>query len=419
MYFLLVLCIAIGVCAHLQLKKWYNPITVFSYMWALIFFLHSLRLVDYWEISFETLIVLFLQMFGFAVGGFVGCNSQLKIRIKGIDIQDRTEFRIKWFYILAAITIYVLLSDAREVIKGLQAGMSFDDIENEGLIMENEATGLMVLVKMFIVFPMTHCVSAIGAGELFFGKGKHRWPVIIISVAIVVLYSLQHGARYTLILFVTSCIVAFAMSGKQGSISKIARIFVILGCVMAALFAFWLSASRGIEDVWMSLYKYFAGIPALLNRWIETINSSDAMTYGATATWGFTYPFLTLLRGVGVIKKVPDVIQTATTFIFAPENPVSIGNSAGLNAHIGPAYAFFCDGRFVFVLIGMFFYGYICARAYKRAISEEESKSKSRYLFWISIVVYSFVRFPFTSYMFGMALLVQKLLYSGKKGDKL
>ena len=418
MVLILLLCLLLGISAWIVLKKWYNPVTVFSFMWAIIIFLYLLKILPYYDISAVTQCVLLLQMIGFAVGGIAGSLSRTHFRLSGTKLHERTSLRIGFVYLMCAISILVLLGDTVEIIKSLQSGMSFDDIAEEGLITENETTGMMVLVKIFIMFPTVHCIPAIAAAELFFGKSKHRWILTGFSAALSILYALQHGARYTLILLVAANVIAFAASGAQKGLSKKTRFLVALGCALAIWFAFWLSASRGIDDIWLSLYRYFAGIPALMDKWIQTAAESDGFTYGATATWGITYPFVILLKGVGVISKTPSVLSAAYANIVGPETPVSIGYGVGLNAHVGPAYAFFCDGGYVLVLLGMALYGYICGRTYRWAQEKSDTKSRAVFLFWISLVIYSFVRFPFTSYNFGMALLVIYFAYSGKRRTK-
>jgi len=61
---ILLLCLLLGISAWIVLKKWYNPVTVFSFMWAIIIFLYLLKILPYYDISAVTQCVLLLQMIG-------------------------------------------------------------------------------------------------------------------------------------------------------------------------------------------------------------------------------------------------------------------------------------------------------------------------------------------------------------------
>lgn len=401
-----------GLMGFLKHRRLDNPLTVFSLLWGVIFFLFSLKLVDYFDISTHTEFVLLIQMIGFAVGCWI--SDGLRIRIKRNRDRGTAQLCRPLLYACIIITIVHLLSEVTSIIGYLSSGLTYFDIAHQQLGTENSATGLMVLVKIFIVFPTVYGISAIAASELF--AGKKSWLLLLSNIAIVSLYALQHGGRHMVLILVISYLFAYANSNRHAQFNKKQQRWILLLCAAAVLFAVWLSAARGIDDLWMSLYHYFACCIPNLDQWISRLRSAGEYTYGFTSVNGFISPVVILLQGFGLIQGGPYLYRLANAQISAVEELMTIGYGVSTNAFVGISYSFYADGGMLFVLLGNCIFGFVCMRQYRCMRQRRDCKSTALYMILIASVCMSFTRFQYCQYFYAMAIVLINLLY--RKGAR-
>ena len=232
------------------------------------------------------------------------------------------------------------------------------------------------------------------------------------------MYALQHGGRHLVLVLVLSYLFAYINSNRHSGLTKKQRRWVVLLCAAGIFFAVVLSAARGIEDLGMSLYHYFACCIPHLDQWLPRLQASGEYTYGFTSLNGFISPIIILLRGVGLISNTPYLYQLASSYISAVEEVTAIGYGISTNAFVGLSYTFYADGGVLFVLIGNFIFGYICANQYKQIRTRKDTKFVALYLLLIVSICMSFVRFQFCQYFYAMALVMINLLYRREKIKK-
>lgn len=409
-----------GLLGKLVFKKWHNPVTVFSLLWAVIFFLYSLNLKGYYEISMKTKTIFFLQMVGFGLGGFFASQYKIGLGRKVKQGENNYSLRFNIYLVMCIVSIVVLLQDTIEIMQNLMAGMTFEDMAVEGLIEENTTTGIRVFLKIFIMFPITYSISAITASELLL-KGSstkgQRWLLFIFNVVIILLYSLQHGARIMLITLLLTYLFAYFISGKKGYRSKKVKRLIIILCLVAVGLIVFMSTSRGIEvsSLSSSVYHYMVGCVPHLHVVLDKLPEDMTHTYGFASLNGFISPVNIVLRSLGIISQSPYLSQVAAKFVVMPEYPSYVGQGILMNAFVGPAYAFYLDLGFAGVLIGMFIYGFICTRLYKAAVSVDNIRIRAVYLIMISTICVGFMRLPFCNYYVPLAIILTYILYERKK----
>lgn len=411
MLVLSLLSIFIGVFAKFVYRKMSNPITVFMLLWGGIFFLYYLRLVPYYDISVQGLIIFLLQMIGFAIGGF----AAKRVAVSTNTRKDRQfDLNMPLVYIFCTITIATLLVNAVPVIMKLLEGMSLYEITHEGEIKEGGATGIMVLVNIFIVFPTAYGISALAAQDFLYGK--KRVSILVLNIVIVLLYAFQHGGRHILIIFLCSYLFAIALKPKSeqrklAKKEKKTKRNIILLCVLIVAVMVWLSISRGIEDLLLSLYKYFACVVPHFDTWRGVIENNQTYTWGFASIYGFISPFLILFQGAGLLSAVPGVFNTASKLIAAPEELSAIGDGISTNAFVGASYTLYADGRYFGVLLGMLLFGYICTRLYITARQSYSSRTISVYLLFMTVLIMTFTKNHLCQYFYAMALLMIRFVF--------
>lgn len=426
MVLLIAVALAFACAGRIIFKKWYNPVSIFCFLWMGIFILYVLRLKPYYDISTKTEMIFLLQLLGFTFGGLIAYSNRVRITPQKRAIEENgiksevRELRYGIYFLMCAYAIYVLWGDTAQIIDGLKMGMSFDDMEKAGMITDGYTVGIRVYEKIFIMFPVTYSISAVTATELLLTDGKKEkkhWALLILNIVVVVLYSLQHGARIMLFMFFITYASAYILSGKANKYIKVIRKTVLVLCVVTAVLCVYLSVSRGIDikELLMSIYHYFAGCVPHLHVVVESIEPTHEYTLGATALNGFLSPMLILLKGAGIMSATPHLSSMASKYIALPEIPSVVGNGVGMNAFVSSGYAFYVDGGHVGVLLGMFLYGYLVANLYMLAKNRNNSRNNALYLIMIASIWTSFIRFPFSKYHSAMALVLCFFIYKKEK----
>lgn len=426
MVLLIAVALAFACAGRIIFRKWYNPVSIFCFLWMVIFILYLLRLEPYYDISGRTELIFLLQLVGFSFGGMIAYSNRVRItpqkqipETNGEKTNVR-ELRYGIYFLLCAYAIYVLWGDTAQIIEALRMGMTFDEMEMAGIITEGDNTGFRVFEKIFIMFPVTYSISAVAATELLLTDGKKEkkhWILLVLNIVIVLLYSLQHGARIMLFVFFITYISAYILSGKANKYIKVIKKIVLVLCIVTAVLCIYLSVSRGIDtkELLMSIYHYFTACVSHFHVVINKISRDLTYTFGCTSLNGFLSPIIILLKSFGILSKTPYLCQLASKYIMFPEEVSVIGNGVSMNAFITSSYTFYIDGGYAGVLVGMFLYGYIAANTYMIAKNHTSTKNYAIYMLLLSTIYMSFARFQFCQYQTAMALVLCFFIYKKEK----
>lgn len=421
MVVLIIAALLSGFLGKTIFKKWSNPVSIHAFLWSVIFFLYALNLENYYVIPGRTQIIFFLQIAGFSAGGLLAYKYRFRLKTGTKNEVGNTKRELMfWVYIaLSVISVIVLLGDTLQIIEGLMQGMTFDEMAMEDMITDTNNTGIRVFLKIFIMFPVAYSISAVTAAELLLKDDKKtykQWLLFIFNLVIVILYSLQHGARIMLFIFVLTYVSALAISGRNIYTKGTKKLIWIL-CILAAVLSVVLSASRGIDltELLMSIYHYFAACIPHFHVVITKIAADMEYTLGAASLNGFLSPIFILLKAAGLMSQTPYLNKLASNYIYLPEEASTIGQGVGMNAFVTSNYTFYVDGGMFGVLLGMFIYGYFVTNTYMLAKNEGDIKYKAVYLLLISTVLVGFIRFSFCRYHTALALVLCLLIYRKKR----
>lgn len=414
--FALYAVIAIASAKHY--KEVCNPLTFFCSVWSISLLLLTFNIVEYYPASDTILVVLTLQILGFSIGCCVSEKYSVKLSWgkRVITSSARYELRLWIIIIFSAITIANLSSETITQIVSLIKGKSFYQIANENLIMENQSTGIIVLLKIFIVFPTVYAISPITAVNMLSEK-RSKW-LLPINIIIVALYSLQHGARVVILYTVLCYVLVFMFSNRIQTLKKKQKIFIFSFVIFAIYVFFWLTASRGVEDVGTHIYKYLTINVPLEDHWIKEIKENNSFTYGFMSFKGFIEPVFILLRGTGVVKSYPRLLELANTTHLAIEDVAPIGPNQSSNAFVGFSFPFYADAGLFGVLIGSLLCGYICFAVYKHSRATQDPKKTAMAIMFMSCLAMSFCKFFFSGYNFAMALVMFLIFYKKETQNK-
>ena len=413
-------------------KDWSHPVVLMLGIWAFVLLLYNLQAFQIVPPTTEIVGVLAVMLGGFLVGCGVYYlfrmvrNKRLAMNLGG-DSAYRAEgkagnshLREALFFVLCAVAALVMLVDQFHIIQSVLGGASFTDVmraaEGKGTV---EISGtVQVALYMFIVHPVTACVSPICAVEVL-TRRDGRLKYFVINLIIVFLAVFHHGGRNAIIVMCLSYLLAYALLRKDGAyVPRKVKIAFILGGALACVAVFALSSSRGIQDIWLSFYAYFITSIPLGQQYLTASHFIAGHTLGFFSLQGITYPLYSVLAFIGIQPpELYDMASMMSNYIEA--NYLSIGDysATGMNTFM-PAGAYpYVDGGYIFEFFFMALYGCVSCCLYQwRGQSGE--RSKAIYVLWAYGLLLSFCRLYFASYSYVVGLLLMAFVLYGKKPKK-
>jgi oligosaccharide repeat unit polymerase len=418
-------------------RDWCHPIVLFFGVWTFVLFLYLLQAFRILAPTEEIIDVLAVMLVGFLLGALCyplvcsakkrkimhsrsGQKNQSRTLTSGLHcVSSNKQIREALFFVLCAISIVVMLVDQMQIIQNILGGASFSDIMRDAggkATVEIKGT-VQVVLYMFIVHPMTACVSPICAIEVL-TREKGRIEYFIVNLLIVLLAVFHHGGRNAIIVMVISYLVAYAILRKDCiNISRKTKIIFCIGCALAVIAVFSLSSSRGIQDIWLSFYAYFVADIPLGQQYLAASHILVDPTMGFFSLQGLFYPLYSVLQYFGIQpSELYDMSTIMSNYIEA--NYLSIGDYSvtGSNAFL-PAGAYpYVDGGYIFEFVFMFLYGYVSNYLYQNQRGAT-GKKKALYVFWAYGLILSFCRLYFTSYSYFLGLLWILFALYGVRND--
>lgn len=393
-------------------REWYHPAVLFLGTWAFVLALYNLQLFQILTPTDEIIGVVAMMLISFVLGSALfdvslrGRRKGSSRALKAAGMKDTVREGV--FFALCAISIAVMLVDEISIINNVMHGASFQDVmraaEGKGTV---EISGtLKVVLYMFVVHPMTACVSPICAIEVL-RRNHGRLKYFAVNVAIVLLSVFHHGGRNAIIVMGFCYIIAYAIiKADKVDIPRKAKIaFAVCGAVgIVAVFA--LSSSRGIQEIWLSFYAYFiCGIP-LGQQYISAATLIAGSPCGFFSFEGLFYPLVSIISFFGI--QPPESYNMAMAVSgYLEDNYLMIGSysATGMNTFM-PAGAYpYIDGGYIFEFVVMLVYGYMSNKFFTLQ-KYNGPRYKALYVFWAYGLVLSFCRFYFASYSYFIGLVI-------------
>ena len=413
MWSLLIASIPIVMISFFVEKKWYRPVVLFNGVWLIIFVLFLLQLFSTIEIDDRTIGILLVQTVAFPVGALLGSIYSKKYRIRSLINKNNTqepfshELRDKLFWILCVITIVVLLKDELQIIIMLFRGSSYREIMRlAGGKNTVEISGAVnVFLYMFIVHPMIGCISPICAVE-FFARKEKKYYFLAVNLIIVALAAAHHGGRNAIIQFAFCYLICFFMMGRTIQIPKrVKRMMWILFAIVIFAFAF-LSTSRGIQELGLSMYAYMIAPIPLCTIYLSTPVAA-VRTWGFTSLKGFFYPLMSVLSVFGI--EQPEAYKLSVIFRqYTEDNYMRIGDysATGINSFLPAGAFFYIDGGYLFELFAMLLYGFAIQILYQKSKESYDKKNMALLLLFSVGLLFSFVSFQLSTYHYAIGMIL-------------
>ena len=395
-------------------KQRKSPEMMFLITWIVICVCYAINLLDLYDISLKTVLIILVGVVSFVVGSQISIrlttHSNRKLINQSIHIGDYCYYLRFWVVvILSLIAIPVLTIDAIASILSFQSGVNFQDILLT-VKQEEESRGLIrQLLTVYIAYPFSYAIIPIWATELFSQNISKKGKVYlsIVTALCVGLRTMHHGARLYIALVILYVVFAVMIKGKAIKIKHKTKRRIIVGVVICLVLFVIVSKSRGIGELGKSVYLYLYGCVPLLENKITLIDANRWQAYGFASAYGFYAPIMYILRGFGIVQGT--WFATVTDYVNV-ESFTSIGSGIRFNAFVTTFYYPYLDFGFIGVCLIMIIYGMISRNAYNR-LHERGNMGLVLYVSILMSIVTSGVRLQFSSYQFALSLLYILLLY--------
>lgn len=372
----LILLVAFMLMSKNSFRDWFNPVTVFVCPWILMIVFYELKLIQYYELTLLTHVVLIITILLYVMGAVFGArygrlnSTKVTIGLKNKNLQiTESEYKIIIRKIIIITTIIGGVSTLlaiRSIINryGTDFYLKVTSIYSDRLLGEFHADSISYIGSVFNI--------SVLLSSIYFVKYGFN-PVMIPVVIIIALKPFTGGARQSLVQYIVLFGMPFIVTwadmknrrrNRQINKGKKTKILIIIGIVaMIGLLVFVSNqrsayvvnssfhnyATPGFEKViervpgLYQLYSYFASPVGVLNEFLK----APDFRFGANTL----FPIYNVLNRIGF--NIP--VQRYQPFYRIP-----------IPINVGTAVRELIEDYSVFGIVLVFFSGYCVGTSYKK-----------------------------------------------------
>lgn len=398
----------LNLLTYKKYKNWFNPSSLMLSLWTLILILYESSLVEFNKISDDTYIVICMGIICFILGTFIA-NKLIFCFDKINNINKKVIYipRYGWILFLALISILIYLPDAISSIKLLVSGGNFIVLRSKvsETVINNQIVNAFknYIVQPFVIFlyPMSaYCLITLKENKILKLK-KIKKYIFLFSSIIAIMQLFTSGGRASVVYLLAYIIIISQLLKEKIKASKILK-FIIGLCILSTIIGvYYISVSRGIDNVGESMIIYLCGCVPLLDYYIKEITITKYYTYGGAFFFGPLNLFFTLLGNIGF--DLPKFMDYLLAQLYVEEN-VIIGPAIKINAFVSWFFYFFKDGGYMALMIEAILYGIIIQEVYKNIVQKLNVRKIIIYSIMTNTILFSMVRFQFISYHYLLAI---------------
>lgn len=405
MIYVVMLIILFIIQKHIY-KDWANPAVLMTFLWVAIMLLYSLNTLDLNDISKKTGWVIVIGVICFDIGVLITKKCKILFgKNYALSSEEHKNYYINYNYIIGVgiLSILLLLPDAINSIKLLLSGKNFSFIRSTNTISVIQ-NPLLLVIKNYICLSYVIFIYSFSAWCLIAGERKYRSPIIIIAICISVLQLFSGGGRASIVYLVVHIIIMNILLRQKVKISNKTKSLTILLAIAVLILVYYVSISRGIDNIKESMTLYYIGCIPLLDARLEIISSDGLCSYGGAFFYGILNLIFTLLGNIGFTEPV---FFEKLKAMMNVEEILPVGNNLTMNAFVTCFYYFFLDGGFFTLIIESMLYGVISGSFYKDAVvNKTDLRKVIIYVIISNTILFSMVRYQFIQYHYLLAFVM-------------
>ena len=423
-----------SVISYLKYNYIFNPITSMFILWAIILPLSYLNLYGVSNPEDKVYYVIFVGLLSFGIGAVIG-SYRYKIVLNKSKRKNKGNWNYpinyKFLYIISSIVLVYYLYQLFIVVGLLINGHDYSyirDLVTSSDENELRSSSIITIVRVFLAEPITYLIIALLPIDIFFGKRDFRF--IILAISLMILFVVTTGGRSVIkwiaIYFIFSFTLSNKKSNRQYLNSKKSKIIFSISLVLMLAFLYFMTKARKGDDVDFArqCFIYFIAPVKHFDYYINVVDNSGLYGYGLSSFYGVIYPFLFLLKTIGLFSKYPDFVTNIHYMSFEMmESGVNLGNNVYMNAFVTTFYQPYLDGRVLGVILIMGLFGFVSNRLFIHAYYYDNIMAILLYSLLLQKIFSSYVRFYFTQqsqalcFMFGLIIFESyRFVFSKRTG---
>lgn len=379
-------------------------------MWILITGMFCLNLGDIVSPSLltETIYATGLLCFGLGAVFAINRNSNQAIyQSSNYNTYIRYDYSMR-FIAAVAICWYIMSQAALRSLPYLLAGTEIGEIRYQ---MREEILGDINVPFIFIAEPLSYVIIHFCTLQIFKGNRIKTSAIIIIITAL--LTEICIGGRFFLYYIGFDFLfVYFSQKYKAQTITSIKKLksnfwfrFLLTIIFFVLITAFVLLTGEG--KVFSTIYSYFCGCIKLLDVKIQEFSTTENYTIFVTSFNGFIRPIFVLLRAVGLIGDLPQILQDSETYLLAVEEVTTEVSKDGgtFNGFVSLFYTFYVDLGYIGIVLYSFGWGFFSENIFLKMKYRGTDKDFMYYLLILQALSISMTRFAFCTYQYALSFV--------------
>lgn len=424
MFLLGILMAVFGGIAYRK-NKGIDLITLFCFIWMIVFLSASFKLYGMREYKLSTVILFALGSLSFILFGYIGRYGKYrKVRIKSKLTDPNAELNkliFEFFLsVLTAFVVYLLL----RMVTLIAAGIPLGTIHAMYLGRGNEAFFTNYILSQLhskFIIPFIYCLAPIII-YLILKNVKENLLFIIIGFIDLVGYMIATGSRIIFIFMLTDMLLMLSFTRIKLSVQAFRKIkkigLFIVAILIMALVAFTISRkgfrtsneNSVFSQIFGEVYKYFSLCIPLTDYWLLNIDNANIITYGKMSSYGL----LSLVEWLKVFlfnSNTFEWLDICKDLASKVEIMIPIFKDAQCNAFVTYIFYFYVDFGIIGIGILSSLWGFLCGRISKKLKQERTEKITLFYLLFAQTVSMSFSRWSFFDAPYFLAYLYMMLLF--------
>lgn len=404
-------------------KVWFNPGSIFLYMWGGVFILYSFRLFSINSITSSTRMVFFVGILSFVLGYlplFLSSNKGHNFP----SVEDpKNELKIasnkrQFFLLLTIFSIVLYFIQFLQLLPyWLSGGVPLVKQANaEKFIV---GSGIVDTLVTFIANPIQILTLFSFSIDFFFSRGRYFYIQTFLTLLLAVLKYLVSGSKFSLIMLILPFLLVYLIYSsvnksldKRFSLSRYKSLILIL-----TFFIVYLLQDK--EGDWVrSLYFYLVGNVPFGDFAITHIENQDIYFYGFVTFNGLFRLFTILFKFIGVNFDFFNIVNEAYDSMLLFEKAVYISPTEQYNAFTSIFTYFYKDGGIYAVIVFSGFLGWLSKQVYRKLNYQLSYFNVLLYLVLCYVLFFSLVRIQTYNITVVLALFYAFLLFQGKELDR-
>lgn len=436
MLFLSIILLFSGVYSCKQ-NKGLDLLSLFCFIWCIVFGLASLKLYGMRNYSFDTVLLFAMGTMAFVIFAFWGRYGKYKhYRIRQSVLSKPSNINVNinktlLYILLIPVTVFVIYSTMR-MLEIASSGVPLGTIHAMYLGRGGESFFTLNILNQLhskLVIPCIYCLAPIVVYYSLTGF-KNNWMAVTIGFADIVLYLIATGSRVIAIFILVDIFLMLPYANivlSKRTFKKIKKIGYIFVALVGTILIYYTISRKGFTDnsgssvfdqLLGEVYKYFSLCIPLSDYWFSEVNSSGLVTYGKMSFYGFLSLIEWFFAQFFKTSTFPclDVCRNLASDLEVMQ-PIFI--DAKCNAFVTYIFYFYVDFGIFGVILLSSLWGGVCGSISKKIKRKHNESTMLFYLLLAQTVSMSFSRWCFFDAPYILAFIYMRLLFVGSKSNYL